>query len=98
MVTAVKRAGVGSGGPHLLAAGTARPQPGSLLGVEHRLAQPDRGRGHLGALAVRAELQRLPEGQQARRKTPPKAPSRGPGRLGSPPLFSSVSAPAIRRA
>src|SRR5215467_10865230 len=53
-----------------------RPRPRALLGVEYRLAQPDRGRGHLGALIVRAELERLLQAQRSRRNQPLKFLSR----------------------
>src|SRR6266700_5446350 len=54
----------------LLAAGAAGALAGALLGVEENLAEPDPGRRHLGALVVRAELQRLLQAEHPRRHQP----------------------------
>jgi len=40
-------------------AGDAAADPAALLGVEDRLADPDRRRGHLDALVLVTELKRL---------------------------------------
>src|ERR1700722_4389133 len=53
-----------------LLAGHPAAGPAALLGVEYRLAQPDRRGGDLGALVVGAELERLLQAEDARRDQP----------------------------
>src|SRR5690348_17238401 len=85
-----RRPGSAPAGFLSLLAGAAAADPAALLRVEDRLAEPDRGRGHLDALVLGAELKRLLQAEDPRRDQPLKFLTGGLADVGDLLLLGDV--------